>query len=105
MTKNVKVALLTGANLALNAFAVMASANHSQTATQNVDSLHVVTGATATQVNAVSVASIEKSFIEVPATCKARNAAFDPVVVGSEQVSDAVLAIHSTLDQAIGAVA
>lgn len=105
MAKNGKSAWVGALSLAFNALAVMISSDISPVAEPAGDALNTADETRALQINSASVASIEKSFIEVPAVCKARSAAFDPVTVGSEAIPASVLAIHSALDQAVGAVA
>jgi len=105
MKKNLKMIAMAGFNLAVNTVAVMAASSSSQAAVSNTSMLGNNQGSTNTQVNSISMASIEKSFLEVPRMCKDRSAAFDPVPVGREEVPSQVVAIHLALDSAQGAVA
>lgn len=105
MNKNLKTTLMAGANLAVNAtVAIMSSqvahANVSLATNPSQDSAMA-----SMQTNAVSIASIEKSFLEIPGVCKARNAAFDPVEPGHEEISSKILALHHLLDGADGVAA
>ncbi len=50
------------------------------------------------QINQASLTSVKQSYLNIPRMCKARNAAFDPVVVGVEAVSASARAIHAALD-------
>lgn len=52
----------------------------------------------AAQINQASLTSVEQSYLKIPGMCKARNAAFDPIVVGREAVSASARAIHAALD-------
>ncbi len=52
------------------------------------------------QLNRASISSIEASFLAVPMLCKDRSAAFDPVKVAHETVSERSLAVHAALDPA-----
>jgi hypothetical protein len=45
-------------------------------------------------VNAASTSAIEASWLRVPHLCKARHAAFDPVITGDETASAAALALQ-----------
>lgn len=93
MRKNLKLALLAGANLVVNTSDAAMRASPESTNTSE-----------AAQVNALSMISIEKTFLEIPSICKARNAAFDPVIVDSELLPSEVDAIHSALDLTPGAL-
>ena len=97
MTTNLKLALLAGLNLAVTALVGTQAVQPAVTTDKSTD---------ANLINAASVASVEKSFIQVPSTCKARNAAFDPIVIGFEAASPTALSVHAALDlQGAGAVA
>jgi hypothetical protein len=102
---DMKVAVLAGANLAVHALTAMATSPSAQATNETLNGFAAGGTPTAVAFNSLSLTAIEKSFIEVPVICKARNAAFDPIVIGQEEVSSDVLAIHSALDNPAGAVA
>lgn len=105
MNKNSKTALFTGANLVANAAVALMAASPSQASAQSTVAASQPQDTTAAQVNSASIASIEESFVRVPHLCKARTFAFDPIVVGSESVSNDVLAIHAALEVEAGVTA
>lgn len=56
------------------------------------------------QLNQASLSCLEQSYLNIPRMCKARSAAFDPMVVGTEMVSLLAMSVHADLD-ALGVAA
>ena len=46
-------------------------------------------------INQASLSSIEKSWLNLPRSCKARMAAFDPIVVGQEAIPSHVIVLYA----------
>lgn len=67
----------------LNALAALVPTSN---AAANAPALANQTAAPVAALNQASLQSIEKSWLSLPHMCKARNAAFDPIVVGREEL-------------------
>jgi hypothetical protein len=91
MNKNIR----SGVQLAVHGAMAMASLTSTAVLAQDGT---VPAPRSAAQLNQASLTSVEQSYLKIPRLCKARTAAFDPIVVGRETVPASVTAIHAALD-------
>jgi len=57
--------------------------------------LHAPTASPVSAINQASLIAIEKSWLALPRLCKARGAAFDPVVVGKEELPSDIANLYA----------
>jgi hypothetical protein len=88
-------------HLFLNAFAFLGILPSGETAStahlEGTNANAQRTPPTSAAVNAASKTAMEASWLKVPHVCKARHAAFDPVITGEERASAAALALQPVI--------